>query len=181
MQVVVDGVIAPWLWNGNSYFLAPLYDVGIFGPAGSVLTGDRISIEWTSDPVIANITVNDTTTAIGPLLPTDPTVNALVTPTFQSITYSTNPHIDIDSFIPSTQRCEDLSCYSQSFTHGIGGAFDIPGPNNTILSGYYFIDSVAVDGVVITPVADMGIGLPGLAVALLLVLTWGWMRPHDSK
>ena len=50
--VIVEGTIAPWLWNGNQYYLGQLIDPGIFAPAGTSLTGAPIQILWNSDPYV---------------------------------------------------------------------------------------------------------------------------------
>jgi hypothetical protein len=48
VAVTVTGTIAPVIFNGSQYVSQPLIDqTGIFGPAGSSLTGAPFSVVWT--------------------------------------------------------------------------------------------------------------------------------------
>jgi hypothetical protein len=183
--VLVEGTIAPYLWNGFNYYIGSLIDPGIFAPAGTSLTGMPIQIVWNTDPVVtAAITINGSTVILG-----DAGSYALswgtvypgavtVSPDYQNITVANfNPfndlptNIAIDSFSPA---------YAASFgtPHGLEGSLELIGPSascnhysggdvgptcQAALNGYFYVTSMVELAQVPAPVA--GAGLPGLILA----------------
>jgi hypothetical protein len=48
VTVTVTGTVAPVIWDGSTFVVAPLIDhTGIFGPGGASLTGDAFMAVWT--------------------------------------------------------------------------------------------------------------------------------------
>jgi hypothetical protein len=198
-QILAEGTIAPWLWNGSSYYQGPLIDVGLFAPAGTSLTGMPIQVLWTagSGPygygdtsVTAAITINGTTLTLGGtsyhgnLSSTTLYPYTVATPYYQNITVANfNPfndlpgNIAINSYSPSFQ-------VSQDTPHGLGGSFDLIGPNancnsysgglvgpscQQILDGYYYVTSMGPPPPSV-PGPVVGEGFAALAVALFIVV-----------
>jgi len=167
--VIVAGTIAPYLWNGSSYYVAPLIDPGIFGPAGTSLTGDAIQIVWNIEPITATVTINGTSVTLGPATGFF-AASAQVTPTYQNITVQLGPNVAINSF-------DDFAYVAKFNPLGIGGSFDLIGPNSTVLDGYYFVTDVLNPLAVPAPIVGDGpLGL--LACALLIV---GFVRKYRVR
>src|SRR5262245_55730272 len=121
-QILVDGTIAPYQWNGNGpgFYIAPLIDPGIFAPAGTSLTGDAIQILWNTDPAItAAITIEGTTITLGPATGFFAPY-ATVSWNYQNITVQLTPNVAVDSFLPSGNPFAPL---------GLGGELELVGPN----------------------------------------------------
>src|SRR4051812_19645054 len=124
--ILVDGIIAPWLWDYNHWVTGPLIDPGIFAPAGTSLTGLSIHILWNDDPTVtAAITINGVTVTLGPATGFYKS-SSQVLPDYQNITVATfSPfnnlygNIAIDSFSPSSALTNP---------HGIGGSMELVGP-----------------------------------------------------
>src|SRR5262245_29214051 len=96
--IIVEGTIAPWLWN-NGWYQGPLIDPGIFAPAGTSLTGLPFEIVWNNDPAItAAITINGVTVTLRPaegfFVP-----YASMSWNYQNITVQLTPNIAVDSFL----------------------------------------------------------------------------------
>jgi len=157
-DVIVEGTIAPWLWNGNNYYLGSLIDPGIFATAGTSLTGDPIQILWHTDPAItADITINGTTITLGPATGFFAPY-ATVTPTYQNITVQLVPNVAIDSFDPVYA--------AKNNPHGIGGSLELVG-----MDGYFYVTSMIDLAQVPAPI--VGGGPIGLVMCGLLIVGLG--------
>ena len=163
-MIIVDGTIAPWLWNGSSYYQGSLIDPGIFAPAGTSLTGDAIEIVWSSDPsVTAAITINGVTMTLGPTA-----LHTVMDTGYQNITVSLGPNVAVNSYDPTFA--------AQYNPHGIGGSLELVG-----LDGYFYVTSMvdppsmaaaAVPG----PVAGEGWILLGIMLVFVI-----WLKGRDRR
>jgi hypothetical protein len=170
-SVIVEGTIAPYLWNGSSYYVAPLIDPGIFAPAGTSLTGDAIHIVWNDDPAVtAAITIDGTTVTLGPATNFF-TPYAQISPTYQNITVQLAPNLAVNSYDPF------FAAHNNPF--GLGGSLELCFPVDcqypaTPMEGYFYVTSMTDLAQVPAPIVGEGpFGL--LAGALLLV---GFLRKY---
>lgn len=49
ITVVVEGTIAPWQWSGDSWYLGPAVDYGVFGPTGASIAGQPFTVTWRAE------------------------------------------------------------------------------------------------------------------------------------
>lgn len=172
--VIVEGTIAPYLWNGSSYYVAPLIDPGIFAPAGTSLTGAAIHIVWNDDPAVtAAVTIDGITVTLGPATGFF-TPYANVSPTYQNITVRLVPNLAVDSYDP---------IYAAKYNpFGIGGSLELCFPVDcqypaTPVDGYFYVTSMTDLAQVPAPIIGDGpLGL--LACALLIV---GFVRKYRVR
>jgi hypothetical protein len=104
--IIVEGTIAPWLWNGSGFYQGPLIDPGIFAPPGTSLTGLPITILWTTQS--SNVTAGD-------LSPADPTFSAAITINGTTVVLGGNSYTNFGSPI-RTQSCRRTIRTSRSPT-----------------------------------------------------------------
>jgi hypothetical protein len=104
--IIVEGTIAPWLWNGSGFYQGPLIDPGIFEPPGTSLTGLPITILWTTQS--SNVTAGD-------LSPADPTFSAAITINGTTVVLGGNSYTNFGSPI-RTQSCRRTIRTSRSPT-----------------------------------------------------------------
>jgi hypothetical protein len=160
--IIVDGTIAPYLWNGSSYYVAPLIDPGIFAPAGTSLTGQAIHVVWNDDPAVtAAITIDGTTVTLGPATGFF-TAYAHISPTYQNITVQVAPNVAINSYDPA------FAARYNPF--GIGGSLELCFPVDcqypaTPVDGYFYVTSMAQ-----VPAPIVGDGPLGLLICALLIV-----------
>jgi hypothetical protein len=195
MQILVEGTIAPWLWNTHTseWYQGSLTDIGLFASAGTSLNGMPIQILWGSEPTItAAITINGQTVMLGDAGSYSLSWGTVYPATsmssdYQNITVANfNPfnnlpdNIAIDSFLPSAVP---------SAPYGLGGSLELIGPTascnhyaggmvgpscQAALDGYFYVNSM-------TTVPGPIIGEGPVAAVTLLILALVFHRRIRSS
>jgi len=160
--VIVEGTIAPYLWSGSRYYVAPLIDPGIFAPAGTSLTGEAIHIVWNDDPAVTAATALPSRWGQQRVF----SPYAHISPTYQNITVQVVPNVAINSYDPTFA--------AQYNPFSIGGSIELCFPVGcqypaTPMDGYFYVTSMTDLAQVPAPIIGGG-PLAFLICALLIVV-----------